>query len=38
MYRFNFKKYNKNLIIKSRDVFIENIKNRFKNIKIKCLI
>ena len=38
IYRFNFKKFIKNLIIKSNNVFIKNIKNRFKNIKVKCSI
>ena len=36
--RFNLKKFIKNLIIKSYNVFIENTKNYFKYIKIKYII
>ena len=38
IYRFNFKKFIKNLIIKLNDVFIKSIKNYFRNIKVKCLM
>ena len=36
IYHFNLKKFVKNLIIESNNVFINNVKNRFKDIKIKC--
>ena len=34
----NFKKFNKNLIIKSSDIFIKNAKNCFKRIKCNRLM
>ena len=37
-HRFNFKEFIKDLIIKSSDVFIKSVKNRFKDIKIKYLM
>ena len=38
IYRFNFKKFVKNLIIELNNVFIKNARNRFKNVKVKCSI
>ena len=38
IYYFDFKEFIKNLIIDSNDVFIENAKNRPKDVKIQCSI
>ena len=37
-YRFNFKEFIKNLIIKSNNVFVKSAKNRFKDVKPKYSI
>ena len=38
IYYFDFKEFVKDLIIESSDVFVKNIKNRFKNVKVKYSI
>ena len=38
IYYFDFKEFIKDLIIKLNDIFIKNVKNRLKDIKIKCSI